>query len=214
MSVSLGPPLDVAPPEAEEAPLVDPPLAAVSPPVPLLLEPDEPDEPDEVVEPPPPAPTDPLLLLEDPAKPPPSPPPPPPAELPLDDPARPPPLPPPPPVEPLPLDVELELEPEGVHTPPSHVPPAHAVPSAFGGLEHAPVPGLQAPVSWQASGAGHVTGLKPVHTPFWHVSVCVQPSPSLHVVALGFAGFEQAPVAGSHTPAAWHASLAAQTTGL
>jgi len=40
----------------------------------------------------------------------------------------------------------------------------------------------------------------------------VQALPSLQVVPSGLAGFEQAPVAGSQVPAAWHWSDAAQTT--
>jgi hypothetical protein len=44
------------------------------------------------------------------------------------------------------------------------------------------------------------------------MSVWVQGSPSVHAVPSAFAGFEQAPVVGSHAPAAWHRSLAMQTT--
>jgi len=43
--------------------------------------------------------------------------------------------------------------------------------------------------------------LLPLHTPPWHVSVCVQASPSLQAVPLGAAGFEHVPVAGSQVPA-------------
>src|SRR5207249_4671089 len=57
------------------------------------------------------------------------------------------------------------------------------------------------------------TGLAPVQTPTWHVSVCVQALPSLQLVPSGFAGVEQIPVAGLHVPAAWHWSLAVQITG-
>jgi hypothetical protein len=45
----------------------------------------------------------------------------------------------------------------------------------------------------------HVTA-DPVHVPAWQVSVLVQAFPSSHAVPFGFAGFEQAPVAGSHVP--------------
>jgi hypothetical protein len=38
--------------------------------------------------------------------------------------------------------------------------------------------------------------------------------PSLHDVPSGAAGFEHAPVAGSHVPATWQASCAAHATGL
>ena len=37
--------------------------------------------------------------------------------------------------------------------------------------------------------------------------------PSLHAVPLAFAGFEHAPVAGSHVPARWHWSCAVHVTG-
>jgi hypothetical protein len=55
--------------------------------------------------------------------------------------------------------------------------------------------------------------LAPVHVPAWHVSVWVHASPSLQAVPLAALGFEQAPVPGLQTPATWHWSLAAQTTG-
>jgi hypothetical protein len=58
-----------------------------------------------------------------------------------------------------------------------------------------------------------VTGLAPVHTPLWHVSVCVHALPSLHAVPFAFTGFEHAPVDGSHVPAVWHWSLAVHVTG-
>src|SRR5690349_23038176 len=43
----------------------------------------------------------------------------------------------------------------------------------------------------------------PLHVPPWHVSVCVQASPSVQALPSGFAGFEQMPVAGLHVPATW-----------
>ena len=52
-------------------------------------------------------------------------------------------------------------------------------------------------------------GSAPVQTPAWHVSVWVQALPSLHAVPLLAAGFEQAPVDGSHVLAPWHAPAAA-----
>jgi hypothetical protein len=58
------------------------------------------------------------------------------------------------------------------------------------------------------------TGLLPVHVPLWHESLCVHAFPSLHVVPLARAGFEQAPLVGLHVPTPWHWSLAVQTTGL
>jgi len=48
------------------------------------------------------------------------------------------------------------------------------------------------------------TGLLPVQTPLWQVSVCVQALPSLQAAPFAFGGFEQAPVEGSHVPAVWH----------
>jgi hypothetical protein len=104
-----------------------------------------------------------------------------------------------------------------VHVPDSQVsvcvqafPSLHVVPFAFAGFEHNPVDVLHVPTSWHWSLAVHVTGLLPVHVPDWHVSVCVQAFPSLHVVPFVFAGFEHTPVFGSHVPASWHWSDAVQ----
>jgi hypothetical protein len=94
------------------------------------------------------------------------------------------------------------------------LPSSHAVPFAAIGFEHAPVDGSQVPATWQASCAAHVTGLLPSQLPLWQVSVCVQASPSLHEVPFAAIGFEHTPVAGSHVPAAWHASEATHVTGL
>src|SRR5437867_2047535 len=58
-----------------------------------------------------------------------------------------------------------------------------------------------------------MTGLPPVQTPAWQMSVRVQALPSLHAMPSGFAGFEQVPFEGLHVPAAWHWSIAVQTTG-
>ena len=56
----------------------------------------------------------------------------------------------------------------------------------------------------------HTFGLLPVQVPLTQRSVCVQPFPSLHVpFSLAFA-YVHTPVAGAHTPAAWHTSGAAQ----
>src|SRR5437867_6095995 len=54
----------------------------------------------------------------------------------------------------------------------------------------------------------------PVHTPVWQTSVRVQTFLSSHAVPSGAGGFEHTPVAGSQTPATWHASCALHTTGL
>jgi hypothetical protein len=83
-------------------------------------------------------------------------------------------------------------------------PSLQAVPSGFAGLEQAPVAGLQVPASWHWSAAAQATGFVPVHTPAWQESVCVQALPSLQAAPSGFAGLEQAPVAGSQVPASWH----------
>src|SRR5207245_2396302 len=53
----------------------------------------------------------------------------------------------------------------------------------------------------------------PVQTPAWHVSVCVQASPSLQLVPSALLGLEQVPLAGSQVPTSWHWSRAVQTTG-
>ena len=85
------------------------------------------------------------------------------------------------------------------------VPPfMHAVPSISFGLEQVPVAGAQVPATWHWSSAVHVFGLLPVQAPAWHVSVCVQPSPSLHVAPSALLGFEQVPFAGLQVPASWH----------
>ena len=58
-----------------------------------------------------------------------------------------------------------------------------------------------------------MTGLLPVHVPFWQLSLCVHAFPSLQLVPFEATGFEQAPLVGSHAPGRWQASLAAQVTG-
>lgn len=75
------------------------------------------------------------------------------------------------------------------------LPSSHVLPSGFAGLEQTPVAELQVPTSWHASEAVHTTGLPPVQTPAWHVSVFVQASPSLHAVPVSRAHvpFEGAP---------------------
>ena len=92
------------------------------------------------------------------------------------------------------------------------LPSLHAVPFGAAGFEQ-PVAGSHVPTTWHWSLAVQTTGLEPVHTPAWHVSVCVHRLPSLHAVPFGAAGFEQAPVPGSHVPATWHWSLAVHVTG-
>src|SRR5205823_6595442 len=94
------------------------------------------------------------------------------------------------------------------------LPSLHPVPFVFGGLEHTPVVVLQVPTSWHWSEAVQTTGLLPVHTPLWQVSVCVQALPSLHAVPFVFGGLEHTPVVVLQVPTSWHWSEAVQTTGL
>ena len=110
-----------------------------------------------------------------------------------------------------------------MHAPPWQVsaavqalPSLHDVPFACGvAAEHTPDCGLHTPAAKQGiPGAGQTTGLPPVQTPDAHVSVWVQPLPSLHIVPSAFAGNVQTPVCGLHVPAVWHAVGAPQTTGL
>jgi hypothetical protein len=93
------------------------------------------------------------------------------------------------------------------------LPLSQGVPSATTGVEHMPVVGSHAPAPWQAAGMGQTTGLFPVHTPFWQVSLSVQRLPSLHACPLGTGGLEHMPVVGSHAPVSWHWSRGEQTTG-
>jgi hypothetical protein len=86
----------------------------------------------------------------------------------------------------------------------------HAVPSRTFLTTHCPLLGLQSSidvvhcVGIRMVPRPQTTLLPPTHVPPWHVSVCVQALPSLHVVPSGAAGLEHAPVAGSHVPATWH----------
>ena len=91
-------------------------------------------------------------------------------------------------------------------------PSSHVEPFNLFGFEHCPVAGLHVPASWHWSDAPHTTGLVPVHTPAWQVSVCVHLSPSLHAEPFNLFGFEHWPVAGLHTPTSWQASDATQVT--
>jgi hypothetical protein len=63
-------------------------------------------------------------------------------------------------------------------------PSLHDEPSVFAGFEHTPVLGLHVPAEWHWSIAEQVTGFAPAHVPAWHVSVCVQASPSLQEAPL------------------------------
>jgi hypothetical protein len=110
--------------------------------------------------------------------------------------------------------------------PPAHEPPwqvsdwvhalpsLHVVPSVAAGFEQAPLVGSHVPAAWHWSLAVQVTGLPPVHVPFWQASLCVHALPSLQLVPFAATGFEQAPLLGSQVPALWHGSLAVHVTGL
>src|SRR6266852_752248 len=91
------------------------------------------------------------------------------------------------------------------------LPSSHALPSGRAGLEHMPVAGSQVPASWHWSAAAQTTATPP-HAPLRQTSSCVQASPSSHALPSGLAGLEHMPVVGSHEPASWHWSAAAQTT--
>jgi hypothetical protein len=108
------------------------------------------------------------------------------------------------PPTPVPVALELELELDVVlsiwHTPARQTPPAQGVLSGLWIGEHTPLTGLQSPTSHSPTG-GQTSTLDPLHVPAWHVSVCVQASPSLHDEPLAFAGVEQTPVATSQVPA-------------
>ena len=86
------------------------------------------------------------------------------------------------------------------------LPSLQIVPFAATGFEHWPVAGLHVPAVWHWSCAAHVTGLPPVQTPAWHVSLCVHALPSLHAVPVSRAQVPStaAPAAteqASHAPA-------------
>src|SRR5262249_30866348 len=83
-------------------------------------------------------------------------------------------------------------------------PSLQALPSAFSGLEQAPLAGSQTPASWHGSSAEQTTGLAPTQAPASQVSLCVQALPSVQAEPSVFSGLEQMPLAGSQTPATWH----------
>src|SRR5437879_13840203 len=83
------------------------------------------------------------------------------------------------------------------------LPSLQALPLAFAGFEHVPVAGSQVPAVWHWSEAVQTTGLLPVHTPLWQVSVWVQALPSSQVPALVLGGFEHVAVAVSEGPTGW-----------
>jgi hypothetical protein len=81
------------------------------------------------------------------------------------------------------------------------LPSLQADPLAWFGFEQTPVEGSQLPATRHASLAVHTTGLPPVQTPAWQVSVSVQPFPSLQPEPSDVLGFEQTPDDGSQAPA-------------
>jgi hypothetical protein len=92
---------------------------------------------------------------------------------------------------------------------------SHEVPFAFAEYVQFPDVGSHVPVPvWQGPAGGQVLALLPLQAPAWHVSVCVHRFPSLQLLPSFTAGFEHVPLLGSHVPAAWHWSLAAQVFGL
>jgi hypothetical protein len=94
-----------------------------------------------------------------------------------------------------------------------HLSPSSQAP-VFTGFEQTPVVVLHVPALWHWSLALQVTGLLPVQTPVWHVSLCVHLLPSLQALPSVLLGFEQTPVALSQLPTLWHWSLAEHVTGL
>jgi len=62
------------------------------------------------------------------------------------------------------------------------LPSLQLTPLLLAGFEQTPVLLLHVPALWHWSDAVHVTGLAPVHTPDWQVSLWVQALPSLQLV--------------------------------
>ena len=92
------------------------------------------------------------------------------------------------------------------------LPSSHAVPFEASGDGQRPVAGSQ--ILGHCGSDSQTTGSLPTQAPAWQVSDWVQASPSVQLLPSGLTGSEQVPVAGSQTPASWHWSRAAQTTGL
>ena len=92
--------------------------------------------------------------------------------------------------------------------------PPQLAPSALAGFPHTPLVLSQVPALWHESLAAHTTGLAPLHTPAWQLSVFVHASPSEHVAPSVFAGLLHTPLVLSQIPVVWHWSGVAHTTGL
>jgi len=108
-----------------------------------------------------------------------------------------------------PVHVPARHESVSVHASPS----LHAVPSALGDASQRLAASLHTPLlHWSAD----VLQLRsaPPQTPLVQLSFTVQKRPSLQSAPLGLRGAEQAPVAGSQTPAVWQESMAGQVTRL
>jgi hypothetical protein len=87
-------------------------------------------------------------------------------------------------------------------------------PSGATPVTHWPVLGSQVLVRHEFHcDGGQTTGVPPVHTPAWQVSVWVQALPSLQVVPSGRFGTTQVWVTGSNTPGPWHSPAGAHVTG-
>src|SRR5438477_328155 len=94
------------------------------------------------------------------------------------------------------------------------LPSVQGVRSVERGVGQVPVAGWHVRAAWHWARAAQVTGLLPTQLSLWQVSVCVLALSSVHGGLFVAVGLEQLPVAGSHVPATWHWSTAAQVTGL
>jgi hypothetical protein len=74
------------------------------------------------------------------------------------------------------------------------LPSLQVVPSVLLGFEQLPFAGSHVPAVWHWSCAVQVTGLLPLQTPVWQVSVFVQALPSSQVAPFALLGFEHWPV--------------------
>src|SRR5438105_3170984 len=81
------------------------------------------------------------------------------------------------------------------------LPSLQTVLSAWLGLVHMPVVGMQVPAVLHWSRAVQVTGLAPVQVPAWQVSLVVQALPSLQARPSALGGLEHVPVVVLQVPA-------------
>src|SRR5258705_364724 len=89
-----------------------------------------------------------------------------------------------------------------------------AVPLGAAGFEQLPDAGSHVPATWHWSLALQMTGLLPVQTPAWQVSVWVQALASDQEGAVGAAGVDLGGGGGTHENATWNWPLALQPAGL